>query len=343
MRKLNAPKRPGAWWWFVWLGACLALASVAAAAGPFTQDENGTTALDFLKFPMGPRSVGMGSAYTAVAEGPESMWWNPAGLIETGHTSLFLENSFLMDDLLLDTVACQLPLDTGDALGLMVSRMAFNLPMPGYDNTGASTQPVDYSEMLFAVGYGTDAFEMPFGLVVKAISSKLADASSLTFAGDIGLRQNFLKKDLSLGLCLKNIGQQVHYGDTSYPLPFTLNLGAAYRLMNRDLVLAADAQAPNDQQPHYHVGAEFSRNVGLTFRFTLRAGYNTNYVQDTDALNGFNAGLGVDWHINQRVLARTGRMTGYKEQLMMLLGLDYAWVPNNELGSSHRLSLRFEF
>jgi hypothetical protein len=339
MRIANVHIRFGA---VVWLGVFLALAA-AAAASPFSQDQNGTTALDFLKFPMGPRSVGMGGAYTAVAEGPESLWWNPAGLIESGHISVFLENSFLMEDLLLDTVACQVPVDTGDALGFMVTRMAFNLPMAGYDNTGLATKPVDYSEMLFAVGYGTDAFEVPFGIVLKAISSKLADASALTFAGDVGLREDFLKKDLSVGLCVKNLGQQVQYADAGYPLPFMLDLGVAYRFLERDLVVAADLQAPNDQMPHYHVGAELARRVGLAFRFALRAGYNSNYVQDAAALNGFNAGLGVDWRINRRVLARTGRMTGYKEELLVLVGLDYAWVPNNELGSSHRLSLRLEF
>jgi hypothetical protein len=342
MRKLNVHNRFAVWTAFAWLGIFLALASTAGA-GPFTKDENGTTALAFLKVPMGPRSVGMGSAYTAVAEGPESLWWNPAGLIESGHTSIFLENSFLMDDLLLDTVALQVPIDQGNAFGLMVTRLAFNLPMPGYDNTGLETKPVDYSEMLFAAGYGTDVFDMPFGFVIKGISSKLADASSLAFAGDAGLRQNFLKKDLTMGLCFKNIGQKVQYVNTGYPLPFMINLGAAYYLFRRDLVIAGDVQAPFDQQPHYHLGVEFSRSVRLAFRFALRAGYNTNYVQNTDALNGLNTGLGVDWRINQRILARTGRMIGYKEQLLVLLGLDYAWLPNNELGASHRLSLRIEF
>ena len=190
MRHMKGNHRPGVWPVLIGLGMFWCL-TAAAYASPFSQDENGTTALAFLKVPMGPRGAGMGSAYTAVAEGPESLWWNPAGLIESGHTSIFLENSFLVDDLLLNTLACQIPVDTGDAFGLMVTRLAFNLPMPGYDNTGEETNPVEYSELLFAAGYGTDAFGMPFGLVLKALSSKLADTSALAFAGDVGLRQDF--------------------------------------------------------------------------------------------------------------------------------------------------------
>jgi hypothetical protein len=299
--------------------------------------------MPLLKIPMGPRSVGMGGAYTAVAQGPESLWWNPAGLIGSSTTTILFENSFIMEDLLLDTLACQIPLDTGDALGLMVTRLGFNQPMPGYDNTGLETADVEFSEMLFAAGYGTDAFEMPFGFVIKILTSKLANVSAVSFAGDLGVRQDFLKQDLTVGLSLKNIGQKVKYETTGFPLPFTVNLGAAYRLLGQDLVLAGDVQMPFDQVPHYHVGVEFTRKLQLTFQLAVRAGFNTNYAQNLEAMNGLNAGLSIDWRFNQRTLARTGRMVGYKEALLFLLGLDYAWVPNSELGASHRVSVRFEF
>ncbi len=40
----------------------------------------GVRAAEFLTIPVGARGIGMGSAYTAVAEGISAMWWNPAGL-----------------------------------------------------------------------------------------------------------------------------------------------------------------------------------------------------------------------------------------------------------------------
>ncbi len=40
----------------------------------------GVRAAEFLTIPVGARGIGMGSAYTAVADDITAMWWNPAGL-----------------------------------------------------------------------------------------------------------------------------------------------------------------------------------------------------------------------------------------------------------------------
>jgi Type IX secretion system protein PorV len=49
----------------------------------------GVRAAEFLTIPIGARAIGMGSAYSAVADDISSIWWNPAGLG-------FLENSQVM-------------------------------------------------------------------------------------------------------------------------------------------------------------------------------------------------------------------------------------------------------
>src|SRR5262245_15752560 len=36
---------------------------------------------DFLKVPVGARAIGMGGAFTAVADDATAPWWNPAGMI----------------------------------------------------------------------------------------------------------------------------------------------------------------------------------------------------------------------------------------------------------------------
>src|SRR5437773_2646847 len=38
------------------------------------------TGADFLKIPIGARAVGLGQAYTALAQDVDSLTWNPAGL-----------------------------------------------------------------------------------------------------------------------------------------------------------------------------------------------------------------------------------------------------------------------
>nr|HQV31862.1 hypothetical protein [Calditrichia bacterium] len=40
----------------------------------------GTTAAQFLKIGVGGRAIGMGNAYTAIAEDITAVFWNPAGI-----------------------------------------------------------------------------------------------------------------------------------------------------------------------------------------------------------------------------------------------------------------------
>ena len=57
----------------------LALAAPVAAL----QNRIGASAAEFLRLGAGGRSLGMGEAFTAVAEGPEAAYWNPAGVAHT--------------------------------------------------------------------------------------------------------------------------------------------------------------------------------------------------------------------------------------------------------------------
>ena len=59
------------------------IAALLASAPPARaiQTDVGTAAAQFLQIGAGARSLGMGDAYTAVVEGPDSAYWNPAGSI----------------------------------------------------------------------------------------------------------------------------------------------------------------------------------------------------------------------------------------------------------------------
>jgi len=318
-------------------------ANSASSATTFSDAQNGTTAGEFLTIPVGSRGVGMGLAFTAVADGPEAMWWNPAGLLARTSNELLLESCSWMKDFLFNTVALRLPLDPGNTLGFMVNYLSFSIPMEGYDNTGIPTGPVPFGELAANLSFATTAFEVPFGFNIKLVSSKLDDAQAMTVAGDLGLRQGFFKDALTVGLAVKNIGGKLQYAEEAFALPFTIQGGTAWRLLNRDLTFSADVMASVDQAPHYHLGAELVRKLGMPMQLALRVGYHSDWRGYTDALNGLNAGLGCEYRSYTRVLARTGRMIGYKERLNFLVGLDYAWTPNTELEPTHRLALRLGF
>ncbi len=56
----------------------------------FGQDisKSGTTAAQFLKINIGPRAMGMGTAFTATASDMSSIYWNPAGLVSIEYPEL---------------------------------------------------------------------------------------------------------------------------------------------------------------------------------------------------------------------------------------------------------------
>jgi len=58
----------------------LSLLIVGSASGGDPISKRGTTAAPFLEFGVGPRAVGMGKAFTAIANDATAMYWNVAGL-----------------------------------------------------------------------------------------------------------------------------------------------------------------------------------------------------------------------------------------------------------------------
>ena len=60
-------------------------------ASAYGVNKTGTTSAKFLSIGVGSNAVGMGGAYTAVADDATAMYWNPAGLsfhIQRKYTSI---------------------------------------------------------------------------------------------------------------------------------------------------------------------------------------------------------------------------------------------------------------
>jgi hypothetical protein len=68
----------------------LAMAGLAVAVVPAGATKY---AGEFLKIPVGARAIGMGGAFTAVADDATSPFWNPAGMVYLPYKELFLEHN----------------------------------------------------------------------------------------------------------------------------------------------------------------------------------------------------------------------------------------------------------
>ena len=63
------------------VGAALSVTAVPNAMAAEIFAKVGTFGAQFLKIGVSARATGMGSAYTAVADNAEGVYWNPAGIV----------------------------------------------------------------------------------------------------------------------------------------------------------------------------------------------------------------------------------------------------------------------
>ena len=90
------------------LALAVLLAASTSAHAAFQEDVGGEGA-QFLKIGAGARALGMGEAMTACAEGPEAVYWNPAGLAATQSTEFAYTRSELPAAVHHDYTALALP------------------------------------------------------------------------------------------------------------------------------------------------------------------------------------------------------------------------------------------
>ena len=65
-------------------------------------DKTGTTAAKFLSIGVGSKAVGMGGAYTSIADDATAMYWNPAGISFYNTREVYFNHSNWIADIAFD-------------------------------------------------------------------------------------------------------------------------------------------------------------------------------------------------------------------------------------------------
>lgn len=280
--------------------------------GPALGAETGA----FLKIPAGARAVGLGSAYTALADDASSPAWNPAGLAALRTSELTATHAEMFEGLRHEFLAAAAPTRLG-TLGLSAELLTQG-SLEGRDAQGKPAGSFAASDRAFtlALGRGLGAFRLGGG--VRFVESTLADATARTAAVDLGAQAGagtVFGAPLGLGLAVRNLGPGLKYAAGREPLPTTVSAGAALRL-SAGLALAFDWRwRPNADKSEFGLGTEYAVLSGVA----LRAGYAAAKTgAGISRFGGLAAGLGL----------KAGR-----------IGLDYAFTPFGELGNVQRLSL----
>ncbi|MBP7652452.1 PorV/PorQ family protein [Candidatus Dependentiae bacterium] len=280
----------------------------------------------FLKMPVGSRAIGIGGAFTSVAEDINSMFWNPGGLgFLKKNEIMFMHNNYFQD-LKFHYLGAVLKFDKHkSALGLSVTIFDGGI----FDRTfitGSQNNPeeltsggFDAEDMSVSLSYGVELVKnIGLGASLKYLKSEIAEYSASGAAIDLGIQfKPELDIPVKFGLSLKNIGTKLKYLSEKEDLPLTIKAGCNADIEFNDvfcLIPAADIGYSNSSEMSYNMGIEFLwfKNYGLRFGF--------------DSLNDAGSGItiGAGAKINE-------------------FSFDYAFVPYSKLGNSHNITLAYSF
>jgi len=263
------------------------------------QDGDGGTEDNMSILGYGARALGMGKAFTALADDPTAVYWNPAGLEFLDQQSATFYHSSLWGGTSYDFLGYAYPTLSLGTFGLGIARIGVDdIPQTSageqvYDNT--------FSNSEYQI-YASYAKKMPYNLT-PGISLRMfqrswsgiideADLSDTGFGVDLGLmyRPEWLGspwlQDWSFGLKIQNfIAPSIKEGTVSENFPLTVKLGAfkKIRFAGGEFFNALfDLDYSQYRSLKVHLGTEYRvKDYG-----ELRIGYTTG---------GFTFGASVEY------------------------------------------------
>jgi len=265
----------------------------------------GVDAMPHLRLGAGARSIGLGGAFTAIADDATATVWNPAGLGSTADLSLNFSTQSLSLDRVHNFVALTKALGSYGAIGIAVTNFGVN-DYDVYSDTAAYGGSADQRQNAYSLSYGIDIGNFSLGLTGRMLADSFGlesvENNSLSgFGGvDVGLMGHALHIDVGeekvptfhYGIVAKHLGASI--GDDIVPM--VVNVGLAYDLyMGNVVTFAADLEhelVNLDESPtSLRLGAEYTIVTYKSTALSLRGGVRAS--RDTQSLfGGFGVNIG---------------------------------------------------
>lgn len=302
----------------------LAVALLVAAPGAAAQGSSSEGAL-FLLLPVGAQGVSLGRAMTWV-EGPESAFWNPAGLAGVSRSqAVIVRGDHPVGDATAATV-----LWAHEGLGTLGASY-FLLDAGDIDQTddfGNYTGTITIRRHLGIVSGATRlADRLDVGASMKLIRSQFAcrgicddgGTTATTYALDAGLQGRPID-GMRLGAMVAHVGPalQVRNAEQADPLPARIRVAAAYDVVarltdNEDvrgwLALEVQDRLRDPGSLSYYLGTQLT--AGQVDALSLRAGY---VWSDVDSQDGGRVGLGLRYERFDLAVAKSLAASPLAEQ-----------------------------
>jgi len=294
-------------------------------------EDAGTTGAAFLKFEAGSRPVGMGGAFAGLANDVNTILWNPAGLTSVREREFTAMQNFAIADINNNYIGYAQPFGEKATWGA-----SFLGAFTEIERRQGPTEEPDSTVTVggFAAGLSfayAASPELSVGGTAKAIAQQLDIEDSLGAALDVGVLARLMDNRVGIGVSAQNLG----FLDTDEDLPMSVRGGVAYQIRSKPspeapmphdiFAIAADVNLPLISGfPTFHVGAEnWFYDV-----LAVRAGYSIG--KGENPANGLTLGVGL-------------RRKGEASLENVNFQFDYAFVPDEDVGDAHRISLLLRF
>ena len=248
----------------------------------------GVNAAPHLGTGSGARALGLGGAFTAVANDATSTIWNPAGLPAVKDLTVTFASAPMSLDRRHSFIGLVKKVGKG-GLGLSVINAGVD-GIDSYNASGARTGSFNQNSNAFALSYGHHLGVVALGASARMYMDSFGDHSSTSgFAGaDIGLLGGNSARTFSYGVAARNLGSAI--GDSTVPM--IIAGGLAYRVLHKHVAtFSVDVQHQVVDLPEsatsLHLGTEYL----IAKTFAIRGG--TKLTTDrAQFFGGFGVNVG---------------------------------------------------
>ena len=263
----------------------------------------GVDAMPHLRLGAGARSIGLGGAFTAIADDATATVWNPAGLGSAPDLSLNFSTQQLDLDRSHNFIALTKALGSAGSIGIAITNAGVS-GIPQYDSSENYGGEFDYSANAYSLSYGIGIGNFSLGLTGRMLADNFGldtVENQSGFGGvDVGLMGHALHIDVGeeqvptfhYGLVAKYLGAAI--GDDTVPM--VVNVGLAYNLyMGNVVTFAADLEQEfvnlDQSATSLRLGAEYTIVTYKSTALSIRGGAKVS--RDTQSLfGGFGVNIG---------------------------------------------------
>jgi hypothetical protein len=263
------------------------------------------------------RADALGDALAGLADDPSALFFNPAGLSQLKNSDLSINHNSYLAGSFEETLLFGMP---AEKLGGFAGALQY-VSWGGLDErdpNGVALGTFNDGDVAFSLGWGMALVpELSLGLALHGVQQKIIDSLYTGLSGDLGVLYVPVP-GLRMGLSYTGLGTELAGSSQAQDLRLGFSAILALGKGKELKPLLVGDWAPNGVS-RIQGGLEGT----IDRNYFLRVGYQgTLSDNQIGGLTGLTAGAGV-------------KLGSFQ--------LDYAFVPYGDLGTSHRVSVGYEF